>query len=199
MEIIKADHTAAILSDPEFLGSYCGHLANGGDAPTYCLERKLRYSDVLAWISRDEDRRIAVGNAESAGAKWYIASIIKELRNVGMIDIGRAYDSLGRLLPIDQIPPEVRSAIVAIESEELYNDQPDGVRQLIGYTKRVKFSDKLKALEMLGKHLQMFIDTSRVIHAGKVTLEDLISASNTEVEGGKSISDGNGSETSTGT
>jgi hypothetical protein len=186
-----------MLSDPEFLDKYCGHLANGGDGPTYCLERNVRYSDVLAWISRDEDRRIAVGNAESAGAKWYIASIIKELRNVGMIDIGRAYDSLGRLLPIDQIPPEVRSAIVAIESEELYDNQSEGARELIGYTKRVKFSDKLKALELLGKHLQMFIDTSRVIHQGKVTLEDLISASNTEQIGasnGKSLPESNGVE-----
>jgi hypothetical protein len=201
-EIIPADErrvrTERLLGDPEFLDKYCAHLANGGDGPTYCLERNVRYSDVLAWVSRDDDRKVAVGNAESAGAKWYIASIIKELRNIGMVDIGRAYDSMGRLLPMEQIPKEVRAAIVAVESEELYDGSGDA-RQMIGYTKRVKFSDKLKALEMLGKHLQMFIDTSRVIHQGKVTLEDLIAASNTEAPSGKSISDSHGSEASTGT
>jgi len=201
MEIIPADErrvrTEKLLGDPEFLGNYCAHLANGGDGPTYCLERNVRYSDVIAWVGRDEDRRIAVGNAESAGAKWFIASIIAELKNVGMVDIARAYDSMGRLLPLDQIPKEVRAAIVAVESEELYDNTGagDGARQMIGYTKRVKFSDKLKALEMLGKHLQMFIDTSRVIHSGKVTLEDLIAASNTEAPSGKSLPDSHESET----
>jgi hypothetical protein len=62
---------------------------------------------------------------------------------------------------------------------------------MVGYTKRVKFSDKLRALELLGKNLQMFIDTSRIIHQGKVTLEDLITASITEAN--KEVVDGKSS------
>jgi len=177
----REKRTRAMLDDPLFLEKFCAHLGNGGDGPRYCLERGVRYSDVLGWISGGgEERRIAIGNAETAGAKWYIASIIGELRNIGMVDIGLAYDELGKLKALGDIPAEVRSAIVAVESDEIVEG---GL--VVGVTRRVKFSDKLKALELLGKHLQLFIDTTRIQHSVRVTLEDLIDRSYTKEVGGE--------------
>jgi hypothetical protein len=182
----RVSRTAALVGAEGFLERYCEHLANGGDGPSYCMDRDVRYSDVLRWVVADEERKVCVGAAESAGAKWFVASIMAELKKVGMVDIGKAYDERGALLPMQDIPPEVRACIVAVESEELY-DGVGAMRTMVGYTKRIKFSDKLKALELLGKNLQMFIDTSRVIHTGRVTLEDLVMASNStqEVTGGE--------------
>jgi len=40
---------------------------------------------------------------------------------------------------------------------------------------KVKFLDKLKAIEVLGKNLKMFVD--RVEHSGSLTLEQMVEGS----------------------
>jgi hypothetical protein len=99
-----------------------------------------------------------------------------------LVDIRRAYNSEGGLLNIQDIPAEVAACIVAVESEELFEGSGKE-REQTGWLKRVKFSDKLRALELLGKNLQLFVDTSRVIHMGRVTLEDLVMQSQEAING----------------
>ena len=167
--------TQRMLADPDFMDKFCAHIANGGAGPEYCQERDVRFSDVMGWINRDEDRRLMYGRAETARSAWFVQSILSELKNIGLVDIRQAYNSSGGLKNVQDIPEAVARCIVAIESEELFEGNGKN-REQVGWTKRVKFSDKLRALELLGKNLQMFIDTSRVVLQGRVTLEDLVSA-----------------------
>lgn len=172
----RGERTRAMLADPDFMDKFCAHVANGGSGPEYCQARDVRFSDVWEWIGRDPARKSMYGHAETARAQWFVQSILTELKNIGLMDIREAYDEAGRFKDVKSIPAEVARCIVAIETEELF----DGFgkdREQIGVVRRVKFSDKLRALELLGRNLQMFIDTSRIIHTGRVTLEDLISAS----------------------
>jgi hypothetical protein len=48
----------------------------------------------------------------------------------------------------------------------------------VGEIKKFKLYDRLKALELRGKQLGMFIQ--KVEHSGKVSLEELVSAANRE-------------------
>jgi phage terminase small subunit len=53
-----------------------------------------------------------------------------------------------------------------------------GRRQTV---RKVKFWDKVKGLELLGKHLKLF--TEKVEHSGSLTLEQLVLASMKKPEG----------------
>jgi phage terminase small subunit len=79
--------------------------------------------------------------------------VLLELARVGLFDIGGAYGPDGQLLELAQMPEDVRRALVGLESEQL--DTDDGPS---GKVVKVRFADKIKALELLGKHLKLFTD-----------------------------------------
>lgn len=87
--------------------------------------------------------------------------VLRELVRLATCDLGQAFDAEGRLRKIHEMPVDVRRAIASVDTAEMWG--PDGGAQL-GEVKRIKFWDKAKALEMLGKHLRLFVD--RQEHSG---------------------------------
>ncbi len=81
--------------------------------------------------------------------------VLRELKHVAQLDPAKMLDEAGRKLPLEKMPEEVRRCISSVEDTE--------------YGTRFRFWDKLKALELLGKHLVLFTD--KVEH--KFQLEDL--------------------------
>lgn len=86
--------------------------------------------------------------------------VLGELLKLASVDLSKAYDEMGSLLPIHEIPKETRMAIAGIET---IVDQDGGV------TKKIKLWDKPRSLELLGKNLKLFTD--KVEHSGKIDLE----------------------------
>ena len=112
-------------------------------------------------------------SAELGSIDATAARIKRELTNLAFINIADAYDQNGALKSFEDMPVELQRAILAVESEELF----DGVgknREQIGYTKRIKLTDKLKALEMLGRHQKMFTDITE--HKGLENLAEELKA-----------------------
>jgi phage terminase small subunit len=91
--------------------------------------------------------------------------VLRELLRLAMVDIGQAYDAAGHLKPLHEMPEDVRRAIAGLES------RVDGEGATI---LKVKFWDKTRGLEMLGRHLKMFTD--KVEHSGAVTIETTLAA-----------------------
>lgn len=83
--------------------------------------------------------------------------VLRELRDIALADLSQAYNEKGELKPLSEIPANVRKAIGSIDC---YENFLDGVE--VGVTKRVKFIDKTKALDMAGRHFKMFTDKSEV-------------------------------------
>ena len=83
--------------------------------------------------------------------------VIKELSKIAFLDIRKLYNDEGGLKNIQDIDDDTAGAIVSLESVEEFDGYGDN-REQIGYTKKVKLSDKTKALELLGRHLGIFND-----------------------------------------
>lgn len=101
--------------------------------------------------------------------------VLSEIMRVALVDIGQAYDADGKLLAIKDMPEDVRRAIASIESEELWEERFEGNRKKrtqIGVTHKVRFWDKLKANELLGKNLKLFLD--RIELSGDNSFADLL-------------------------
>lgn len=87
-------------------------------------------------------------------AELTVDRVVNELCNIAFFDIKNLYDENGQLMNIHDMPEETRRAISGIETNEIKNKR--GV--IVGLTRKVKTNDKIRALELLGKFKQMFVD-----------------------------------------
>lgn len=87
-------------------------------------------------------------------AELTVDRVVNELCNIAFFDIKHLYDENGQLMNIHDMPEETRRAISGIETNEIKNKR--GV--IVGLTRKVKTNDKIRALELLGKFKQMFVD-----------------------------------------
>jgi phage terminase small subunit len=128
--------------------------------------RLLTYADVSAAIA-------AKASARSQRTGITADFVLGELYRLASVDIAGAFDEHGTLLPIHQIPEDVRRAISAIEVDEIVA-KVGNTPMVIGHTKKVKFWDKRGSLQDLGRHLKLFVD--RVEHDVTDALADRLAA-----------------------
>ena len=104
--------------------------------------------------------------------------VLQELARLGFFDIRKLFDDSGKPLDITDLDNETAACIAGLEVMDVYEGTGDD-RKFVGYVKKYKLSDKIKALELLGRHLGMFkykmevlgqIDTSNP-YAGLTTEE----------------------------
>lgn len=86
-----------------------------------------------------------------------VTFILREILNSANIDINDAYDENGNLKAISDMPEPLRKAITEIRTEELFEGRGKD-RKHLGTAKTIKIQDRLRSLELLGKHLKMFTD-----------------------------------------
>jgi phage terminase small subunit len=120
-----------------------------------CGPRLLENADVATAIASAIERR-------SQRVEIKADDILRELYRLATVDLGGAIDqATGRLLPLHEMPEDVRRAISSIETEELWEGRGED-RERLGDLVKVKFWDKKAALELLGKHVGIFVDRSEV-------------------------------------
>ncbi len=87
--------------------------------------------------------------------------VLKELARVAFVDPRKLFDEEGRPKDIRFLDPDTAAALSSVDIYEEF-DYIGDEKELSGYTKKYKWADKLRALEMLGKHLGMFTDKVHV-------------------------------------
>jgi len=97
--------------------------------------------------------------------------VISEIYHLVSFDSAEIYDEQGRFKSIHSIPKNIRKAIASIETIEEFEKPLDGSFKVkCGYIRKIKFWDKTKAIELLGKHLVLFTDKHEVTGAGGASL-----------------------------
>lgn len=90
-------------------------------------------------------------------------TILVEIFKIAKSDLRKLFDEKGRILSPTDWPDDMAAAVSSIEIDELFEGQGNE-RSQVGLTKRVRFWDKVKSLELLGKHLKLFTE----VHEHKV-------------------------------
>jgi phage terminase small subunit len=103
--------------------------------------------------------------------EWAKEAVLSELRAIALADIRSILDESGGVKPASEWPEEIARVIAGIDQFEEFEGR-GSARVQVGWTKKIKFWDKLKALELIGKELKMFVDKTDNSHS--VKLEDLI-------------------------
>ncbi|MGC2495048.1 terminase small subunit [Candidatus Binatus sp.] len=99
---------------------------------------------------------IATAQAKAAAkVEVTVERVLKEYARIAFADIAQAYDEGGNLLPVLKMPEDIRRALSGIEITEIF-----GKEGVIGQSKKVRFAQKVSALDSLAKHLGMFASES---------------------------------------
>ena len=83
--------------------------------------------------------------------------VLQELTKLGFFDIRKLFDDSGKPVDISMLDDDPAACIAGLEVVDYFEGAGED-KEFVGYIKKYKLSDKLKALEMLGRHLGMFKD-----------------------------------------
>lgn len=88
--------------------------------------------------------------------------VLLEIHRLANYDITKAYDKDGNLLPLHEMPEDVRRAISSVETESVMRDNKDPTDPEADKTmvtvKKIKFADKRGHLDLLAKHFKLLVD-----------------------------------------
>jgi phage terminase small subunit len=82
--------------------------------------------------------------------------LLRELKRIALFDIRKIFNENGDLKPISQLDSDAAAAVGSVEIEKLFQpDEETGRRAHVGYTVKVKTSDKIAAIEKLMRYFGM--------------------------------------------
>jgi phage terminase small subunit len=83
-------------------------------------------------------------------------SVIAELSKIVHADPRKLFAEDGRMLHPKDWPDEMAGAVASLEVVEEFENDGDGEKKLIGYTKKLKLWDKNSGIDKAMKHLGLF-------------------------------------------
>jgi phage terminase small subunit len=168
------DRIDRILNNPQLTEQICGHVSSGGTLVDLASMWQIPFAVVSNWISTNPEAFSAYSKAVNIRNEWAVDKVLSEVARIAFVDIREAFNDDGSLKKINDMPANVASAIASIEVDELWAGYGKE-REQIGVTKRIKFWNKEKMLELYGKQFKMFMEHHAV--SGHLSLEDLIVSS----------------------
>ena len=79
-----------------------------------------------------------------------VERVVEEAARIVLADIRTIFDENGNILPIHEMPDDIARCVAGIDVSEEYTGKGDK-REVLGYTKKLKFWNKLDAIEKVAK------------------------------------------------
>lgn len=102
--------------------------------------------------------------------------VLRELAKLGFFDARKLFGNDGKPKEIAELDDETAACIAGLDVMDAYENSGDE-KEFVGHVKKYKLSDKLKALELIGRHLGMFkdkVELSGGLNNEKTKLDDLL-------------------------
>lgn len=135
-------------------------------------------SDLLSHPAvQEEITRLKLERSETTGvnAAWLLTRLAHEAE----ADVADLYDESGALKPVREWPKIWRLGLVAgLDVEEI---ELDGIK--VGSVKKIRVSDRIKRLELIGKHISVQAFQERVKHEGLEGLADRLARAAERLKG----------------
>lgn len=128
-----------------------GYSVSAAKQQAHLLLKKKRVRDEVNRLLKKQSVRLEITADQ----------VVTELAKLAFSDVRPLFGDDGLLKNINDLDNKVTAAISSVESLEEYDGHGDR-RTIIGNTKKIRLWDKLRALEMLGRHLKMFTDVVEV-------------------------------------
>lgn len=128
-------------------------------------EVKVRVAELRAEVARIADEQFKID----------AAYVLRRLAEIDQMDAADLFDDEGRLLPIRQWPKVWRQYISGMDVSEVWAGTGDE-REVVGMLKKVKWPDKTKNLELLGKHVDVSAFKEVIEHNVGSSLADRLEA-----------------------
>lgn len=176
----------AIIQHPDTLDAICAHVGAGGALEDMCRnwhhtaqqsggKGVVRFGAIWRWICEDRDRFKRWLESNNLQAQADVSRADALLRAIAFADVRNLFDAQGRVLPVDQWPHEVAALVAGLDVAEMFEKGEANAQELVGLLKKVKLTDRIKALELLLKRQGALVDRKEL--TGTLKLEDLVAKS----------------------
>lgn len=162
------------FSDPDMINKICLFISEGGSLIDVAALHRIRYTTIKKWIEQDALKLDLYNKALEDRKEWARERILKEIRELSFFDIRKILADDGSVLPPKEWPDEIAKAVVGVDVADMFEGKGQEKIQT-GIMKKIKFIDKVKAIEMQAKNLKLL--TEQVEHTGSLTLGDLVNKS----------------------
>ncbi|HEP6278708.1 TPA: terminase small subunit [Burkholderia vietnamiensis] len=142
--------------------------------------RRAGYSEKTAGqIGERLLKKVEVQHALAASMKARAARteinadhVLKRMAEIDAMDLLDIMNDDMSLKPVSEWPKVWRQYLSGFYLAEMFEGNGDA-REMVGILKKIKWPDKLKNLEMLGRHFGMFNDKLELSKGPKVRVKDL--------------------------
>jgi phage terminase small subunit len=171
-----------LLQDPEQIGTKAylrAYPKSSEKAAESGAARLLSKAKVVAYMNEQKKAR---SKRTQIDADW----LLKRLSKESDADLADLYDEeTGALKPVHKWPKIWRQGLVAgVDVDELFVGRGKD-RKKIGHTVKIKISDRVKRLEMIGRHIDVKAFEDRVVHDVTDSLAETMAKARARVNAGR--------------
>ena len=133
-------------------------ITQGTTLASWCKQRNLKFGEVFRWVKKSPERLQQYEDAEALRKEHLAQLLIESVIHIAMFDPACIMDDNGHIIPICRWPSHCLNTL------ESFKIGRDGVE--------VKWTPKLKAIELLGRTMGAFAETVKVKVKGDMSLAD---------------------------
>jgi len=137
-------------------------------------EKLLKRTEIQIYIDKAKSERIERTNIDAD-------YVLKRLVEIDEMDVLEILNDDGSVKKITDWPKCWRVTISGIDISELF-DYQDGKKELAGLLKKIKWPDKVKNLELLGKHTNVQAFKEVIKHEGEIDMLSPLIAARKRIE-----------------
>lgn len=176
-EITQDQREYIFFSKPDWIDIVCDNVANGGSIVNLAELIKIPHHKLLRSIRQSKEYSDKYSQALDDRKEWARETVLKTLADLCSFNFKDLFDSDGKILPIHQWPDVAAKSVAGMDVFEEY-DGFGKEREQIGWIKKIKTTDRLKAIELVMKNLSMLTEKHEV--SGELTMGALVYKSYTD-------------------